>query len=58
MLRTFTCEACSEEFESETSDEEADAEFERLFGLKDGYKPERDIIVCEDCFKRLMARFN
>jgi hypothetical protein len=53
---TFTCENCGEVFENESTDEEADAEAERLFGVKNAHSKVGDgdddmAIVCEDCWK-------
>jgi DNA-directed RNA polymerase subunit RPC12/RpoP len=52
----YTCAVCDEEFESERSNEEAKAESEAIWGEKPS--DETHDVVCDDCFKRLMARIS
>jgi hypothetical protein len=53
MPRLFTCAHCLGTFETETPDEAAQAEAERLWG-KRGDAPGMSII-CGQCFDRFMA---
>ena len=55
---TFTCENCGGVFNLETTDDEADAEAERLFGVKNAHSKvgsgDDDMaIICDDCWKSL-----
>jgi hypothetical protein len=46
--KLFTCSLCRQEFESETSDEEKRAEFERIFGMAIDAEPVGE--VCHPCW--------
>lgn len=49
MPETFTCVMCGGTYEKGWSDEEARAEREALFGKT----PERDAVVCDECFQKI-----
>jgi hypothetical protein len=54
--KTFTCANCGGTFDKAWSDEESDAEAERLFGVKDAHSKLGDgdmAIVCDDCWKAM-----
>ena len=52
--KSYTCEWCHEEFNSDWSDEDANAEAESFFGIKDSSnKPEVMAVVCDDCFQKM-----
>jgi len=51
----FKCAACGQVFEREWSDEEAQKEYKENFGdFNDGLGTE---IVCDDCYKKMMAEY-
>ena len=53
MADEFTCAMCHQTFEKEWPDEQADAECENLFAIKNGsVSPDCDV-VCDDCWKTL-----
>jgi len=49
--RSFKCEACGETFEKTRSDDEAQAEYESLFGA-DAVSDK--VVVCDDCYRVLI----
>jgi hypothetical protein len=54
--REFQCYGCGKKFWSPRTDEEADTEFEQIFGSK-GYSREKEgVVTCDDCHNKLMAR--
>jgi hypothetical protein len=58
--RTFTCEVCGGTFTAAWSLAEADAEAEKRCGVqhasaKVGPADDEMAVLCEDCFKRVMA---
>ena len=55
MGKTYTCARCGGRFESDWSEEEAQAEYERNFPGATAAKLPREE-VCDDCYKVLMAR--
>ena len=50
----YECAACAGTFESDLPDEEAVAEFERLFGRH--YPGEDMAIVCDPCHRAMMSK--
>jgi len=52
--KTYECKNCGKDFESDWSDEEAIKESEDLFGVKNANENHDIVIVCDDCFKKLM----
>lgn len=53
---TFTCDCCKKTFPKERSDAEAEAEAERIFGVKDASSDPDMAVVCDDCWKRNMPQ--
>jgi hypothetical protein len=53
MSETYTCAACGETYEKEWSDEEARDEAEAIWGAEE---LEDVVVICDDCFKRGMAK--
>lgn len=47
----YTCACCKETFLKDWSDEEAEAECEKLFP---GYNRENQVVVCDDCYQKIM----
>ena len=52
---TYTCEECGGTFDSIRSDEEAEREAENLWGVKDAASNPGMAIVCDECFKAIIA---
>lgn len=55
-LKTYRCAECGGEFEYGWSDEEAHAEAEKSFGKRGDAAGMA--IVCDDCYRMIMASFN
>lgn len=53
VMCEYTCEACGETFVSDRTDEDAEAEFQHLFG---NIPKEERAIICEDCFIKYMKQ--
>jgi hypothetical protein len=53
---TFTCESCGGTFDKVWSDEEAAAEAEENFPGLDVSDPAEAGVVCDDCYRHIMAR--
>jgi hypothetical protein len=51
---TYVCGLCKEEFFEGWSDEEAEAEFDEVFGKE--ARGEKCVILCDDCYKKVMAK--
>jgi DNA-directed RNA polymerase subunit RPC12/RpoP len=49
--RFYTCDNCKQLFESGWSEDDAQAESERLWGKRD---PREMSVICDDCFKLFM----
>ena len=56
MDETFTCASCGETHDKGWSDEEAAAEAEELFPGIDVTDPDEAPVVCDDCYRHIMAR--
>jgi DNA-directed RNA polymerase subunit RPC12/RpoP len=52
-MTTYRCARCGEEFINNWSEEEAEAEYERLFGRP--LDRDRAVVLCDDCH-HLMLR--
>ena len=50
MSDTYKCAACGGVFEKGWTDEEAQEEYEKMFG---GNAPECKATVCDDCYKEM-----
>lgn len=50
---TFECALCHRTFETEWSDADAQAEYERAFGRTP--TDEDDAVVCDDCYRGVMG---
>lgn len=48
---TYTCAQCGKTFDSEWTDEEAEAEAQNLFGVENASKHPGMEIVCDGCFE-------
>lgn len=53
----FKCALCGGIFDNEWSDEVANAETERIFGIKDASKRDDMAVVCDGCFEMLRPRW-
>lgn len=53
--KTYICDACRKEFDSDWSDEEAMKEANELWGDLLGKDP---AIICDDCFQKGIVKFN
>lgn len=51
----YTCEQCGGTFMSERSQSDAAIEAEELWGVKDAPNDPGMAIICDECFKALMA---
>ncbi len=56
IARSYVCQECGETFDEGWSDDEAQAESVRTFGVR-GDAPGM-VIVCDDCYRAIMARMN
>ena len=54
---TYICECCGGVFEKERTDEEANAEAEDVFGVKNASEQEDMAIICDDCYKKMQNHF-
>lgn len=52
-MRVYTCAACGETYETDRTDDQAEAEFREVFG---SIPKEERAIVCEDCFIKFMEK--
>lgn len=52
---TFTCEMCRQTFPKGRPDEEANAEAEELWGVENASEDAEMAVVCDDCFKKMLA---
>lgn len=52
---TYECAGCGGTFTSRRSDEDAETEAEALWGVKDAASNPGMAIVCDDCFKAIVA---
>ena len=52
MADMYTCEMCKGTYEKEWSDEEAQAEAERLFP---GMDHSDMVLLCDDCYQKVQA---
>lgn len=50
-MKTYQCAHCGGTFESGWTDDEANAEAERLYGVKDASQRDDMAQICDDCFK-------
>jgi DNA-directed RNA polymerase subunit RPC12/RpoP len=55
---SYRCSVCGGEFKKGRSDEEADAEAERIFGTEKASEAPGQAIVCDVCFKKLNIEAN
>ena len=53
-LEKFTCAHCRKEFETEWTDDEAQNEFQSVFGKS--INVSQYIVVCDDCYKMIMQQ--
>ena len=51
-LEKFICAHCHKEFETEWTDDEAQNEFQSVFGKS--IDVSQHVIVCDDCYKMIM----
>lgn len=54
MSETYTCSSCGVTFRKVWSDEEAQAEYEAVFGSDAAADPEVSV-VCDDCYPTIVA---
>lgn len=54
-LREYTCVRCKGRFVTETTDEEAEAEALRLYGV--ALDPDEVETICHECYKKFLERF-
>ena len=54
--RTYFCEECEGTFETGWTDEEANEEAERLWGVTNASENNGMAQICEDCFQKLMRK--
>jgi hypothetical protein len=53
----FTCDRCHNTFHSVTTEDEAEAEYQKTFGEQSGYVPPKyRYTLCEHCFDIMMLR--
>ena len=50
------CENCGEELETKATEEEANAEAEALFGIKNASTNKECAVICDDCFQLLFPQ--
>ena len=50
----YKCEACGKEFEGAWTDEEADAEAKKNFGVSAASRRGDMAVVCDECYCKLM----
>ena len=55
MKSQYTCAECGGVFEEQWTTEEAVAECLGVFGVPDADTNPGMVVVCDDCYKRLMA---
>jgi DNA-directed RNA polymerase subunit RPC12/RpoP len=53
ITKTYKCAVCGGIFDSEWTDEEAEAERQKNFG---GEPKEDDALVCDDCYKEIIRQ--
>ena len=56
MGRIFKCEVCEETFESDWTDQEAEAEYAEAFPESKLRNVERGL-ACTDCYEKMIASF-
>jgi len=56
-VRTYTCAACKGEFESDWTEEEANAEALKNFGVPDASTRSDMDVVCDDCYKIMTSLY-
>lgn len=54
----WTCDECGGTFIEGRPEEEANAEAEKLFGIKNASEQPGMARVCDDCFNEIMRRIN
>ena len=54
MSNTYTCASCGEMFKKGWSDEEAEAEYGKVFAEAKAASKER-AVVCDDCYTLIMG---
>lgn len=55
-MRRTRCEECGGVFEKQISDDEANAEALRIWGVPNASRQSHMAVVCDDCFNEIMDR--
>ena len=53
----YTCAECGGVYTKETTDEEANAEAEAIFGVKGASHSSDMAIICDDCYNAMAKRY-
>lgn len=53
LSKGYRCAACGGSFNASWSDEEANAEAEKFWGVTKAKEDARMVVVCDDCFQRM-----